>query len=192
MIRPKVCVFAGSSTPSDPAVLDAARKLGAQLGEAGYDLVYGGGIRGVMGAVAEAAQKAGANVTAITIEKYAAEPQLTGAKISSVLTEAERFSAFLLESPIALFVLPGGPGSLREAMQGLENAVYENGPPVIFVKTGQYLKGIKQYFNQAVLGGMVKTAHKECLKVWLAGSPLGNILKADKSSSPQEPSPKNP
>lgn len=189
--RPKVCVFAGSSTPSDPAILEAARKLGTQLGEAGYDLVYGGGMDGVMGAVAAAAQKAGAAIMAITLEKYAHEPQFTGIQVSSVKTEAERFNSFLQQSPVALFVLPGGPGSLREAIQGLENAVYENGPPVILVKVGQYLNGIKHYFNQAVLGGMVKPAHQDCLRTWLVGSPVENILKARPSSSSPNSFPKN-
>jgi hypothetical protein len=171
--------------------LEAARKLGTQLGEAGYDLVYGGGMDGVMGAVAAAAQKAGAAIMAITLEKYAHEPQFTGIQVSSVKTEAERFNSFLQQSPVALFVLPGGPGSLREAIQGLENAVYENGPPVILVKVGQYLNGIKHYFNQAVLGGMVKPAHQDCLRTWLVGSPVENILKARPSSSSPNSFPKN-
>jgi predicted Rossmann-fold nucleotide-binding protein len=145
-----------------------------------------------MGAVAEAAQAAGANVTAVTIEKYAHEPQLGGVKIIPVKTEAARFNSFLAEQPVALFVLPGGPGSLREAMQGLENAIYENGPPVILVKVGQYLKGIKQYFNQAVLGGMVKAEKKDCLKVWTVGTPLKNVVQGSPAATSPPPTPKNP
>lgn len=174
--RPVVCVFAGSSTPLDSAIIDAAQKLGTQLGEAGYDLVYGGGTNGVMGAVAQAAQKAGANIIAITLEKYASEPQVNSATIKTVMTEAERFGAFLSCAPVACFVLPGGPGSLREAVQALEETVYASGAPVVLVQVGQYLDGIKQYFDLAVAAGMIKASKKDGLKLWSTDNSLEEVL----------------
>jgi len=174
--RPKICVFAGAATPSDPAIIAAARQLGAQVGEGGYDLIYGGGTEGVMGAVASAAQAAGARITAITLRQYAHKPQLAEADITVVETELERFYLFTQQSPVAKFVLPGGPGSLREALQGLETAVYEDGPPVILVKVGEYLKGIKMYFDQALGSGLIAPAYKDRLRVWPVGSPLELVI----------------
>ena len=174
--RQQICIFAGSGTPSDPAIMAAAQKLGTQLGEGGYDLVYGGGTGGVMGAVAQAACAAGADVTAVTLEKYSHETQIDGAKVHTVVTEAERFKYFSASAPAAYFVLPGGPGSLREALQGLEEAVYGTGAPVILVKVGAYLDGIKQYFDLAVAAGMIKADKKDCLKIWSVDKGLDTVL----------------
>ena len=178
-IRPVVAIFAGSSTPNDPVILDAAEKLGRKLALAGYDIVYGGGDRGVMGAVAKAASAAGAKVTAVVVDKYAGETQIPGARIIPVMTENERFDIMSsLGNPVAYFTLPGGPGALREAIQGLEKAVYENGPSVILVQAGPYLDGIKQYFDLAVGAGMINAAKKDAMKVWSPDDDITTVLPA--------------
>jgi len=157
MSRPAVALFAGSSTPKDPAVMAAAEALGTALGRQGFDLIYGAGTQGVMGTVAKAAAAAGSHVTAVVLEKYAHEEQIAGATLISAKTEQERFALFSSHvSPVAYLVMPGGPGSLREALQGLEKAVYENGAPVVLVEAGPYLDGIRQYFNHAVAAGMIR------------------------------------
>ncbi len=155
--RLTVAIFAGSSTPTDPTIIAAAEALGTSLGKQGIDLVYGGGTGGVMGAVAIAAAKAGSHVTAIVLEKYAHEEQIAGAVQIQVATEQERFTLFTTHNkPAACIVLPGGPGSLREALQGLEKAVYEDGAPLLMLNIGTYLSGIQQYFEAAVNGGLIR------------------------------------
>ncbi len=176
MTKPKICVFAGATMPTDPAIVDAARQLGALIGQGGYDLMYGGGMTGVMGAVSQAAQQAGAGIVAITLRQYAHKPQLPGAQVTVVETELERYHLFRREEPCAKFVLPGGPGSLREALQGLETAVYEDGPPVILVQVGGYLDGIKLYYERALTAGLIATPRKDCLRVWMPGDALGTVL----------------
>ena len=46
-----VCVYCGSGFGSDPAFKDAALAVGRALGEAGINLVYGGGNVGNLGGV---------------------------------------------------------------------------------------------------------------------------------------------
>jgi len=177
MARPVVSIFAGSSTPSDPAIMVAAVELGTKLGKAGYDIVYGAGTQGVMGAVAKAAQAAGATVTALFLQKYAHEEQLPGAIMVPVKDEQDRFDKLsTLGSPVAFFMLPGGPGALREALQGLEKAVYEDGPPVVLVKVGPYLDGIRDYFDHAVAAGLIKASKKDKLKLWSVDRDLAEVL----------------
>ncbi|MBW7910693.1 MAG: LOG family protein [Alphaproteobacteria bacterium] len=157
MSRPVIALFAGSSTPKDPAIMAAAEKLGRMLGAQGFDLIYGAGTQGVMGAVAKAAAAAGSHITAVVLDKYAHEEQIAGATLIKVASEQERFA--LLSShgnPVASLVMPGGPGALREALQGLEKAVYENGAPLVLVDIGNYLSGIRQYFAEAVAGGLIR------------------------------------
>jgi hypothetical protein len=190
MPRPVVALFAGSSTPKDPAVMAAAEAVGTALGRQGFDLVYGAGTQGVMGAVAKAAAAAGSHVTAVVLEKYAHEEQIAGATLLAVKTEQERFA--LLSShgnPVASLVMPGGPGSLREALQGLEKAVYENGAPVVLVKAGPYLDGIRQYFDNAVAAGMIRSDRADKLRSMTPGDDLRGILGLGQNLAPAPASP---
>lgn len=176
--RPMISIFAGSSTPKDPAIMEAAALLGKKLGEAGLDLIYGAGTGGVMGAVAKAAQAAGAHVTAVVLHQYRDEEQLPGATIINVMTEQERFHILSTHrNPLAYFALPGGPGSLRETLQQLEKGVYEGNPaPVVLVQVGQYLDGIKQYFDAAIAAGLIKADKKDRLKLWPATGDLAEVV----------------
>ena len=60
-----MCVYCGSSPGADPIYVEAARKLGKLLARESVGLVYGGGGRGLMGAVANAALAEGGSVTGI-------------------------------------------------------------------------------------------------------------------------------
>lgn len=60
-----ICVYCGSSPGRDPEHLAAAEILGASIAKAGLRLVYGGGMRGIMGAVSEAVIRAGGRVTGV-------------------------------------------------------------------------------------------------------------------------------
>ena len=60
-----LCVYCGSRDGLDPAHLAAAREIGREIGRRGWRLVYGGGHTGLMGAVADAALAAGAEVIGI-------------------------------------------------------------------------------------------------------------------------------
>ena len=174
--RPLICVFAGSATPNDPVIPETAEALGKAIGEGGYDIICGGSI-GVMGAVALAAHKAGAHVTTVILEKYAGEEQIAGATVLTVKTEAERFSQLTsYKNPVGLFVLPGSAGTLREAMQGLEKAIYEDGPSVILAKTADYLDGISHFFNHAMTAGLIKESRKGALREWVPGQSILEVL----------------
>jgi len=185
--RPVITIFAGFGTPSDPVILQGAEALGA----AGYDIVYGGGgLEGVMGTVARAAQAAGAGVTAVILEQYAHEEQLPGAAQVHVKTEQDRFAMLTTHgAPIAAFVLPGGPGTMREAMQALEKGVYEDGPPLILARVGDYLEGISQYFNAAVEAGLIRAEKADKLRRWQAGEDVVAIIAGGAGGGTQDARP---
>lgn len=175
--KPIITVFAGSAMPSDPKIREAARMLGEKIGAGGYDLIYGAGTQGLMGIVAKAAQDAGAHVTAVILKKYEHEKQLDNISRICVNTEQERFIELITHrQPVAHFALPGGAGTLREIMQSAERGVYEDGPPVILVEVGGYLDGIKDAFNRAVAGGLIRKEKCDKIKSWRPSMPLADVL----------------
>ena len=176
-----ICVFAGASTPKDNAILDNARALGSAIGREGYELVYGGGLNGVMGACAIAADAAGAKIHVVNIDRYADEAQLLNATVKIVKNEIERFHHMaLLSGAEAMFALPGGPGTIREALMGLESIVYDDATaPLVLVKTPPYLDGIKSYFDEAIASGLIKDSKRNALREWSLHQTIQSVLQAE-------------
>lgn len=174
--RPLICVFAGSQMPSDPvereAAVAAAQALGEAIGREGYDILYGGGPNGLMGVVARAANKTGAHVNVITLERFSSDVEIEGADRVVAKNEFERFPWFLERKPLAFFVLPGGTGTMREALQALETIVYDGAPPVVFVRVGDFMKGIRDAFKNSVKTGFVDRKYKNSMQIWWPGRPL--------------------
>ena len=75
-----ICVYCGSSPGRDAVYLKAGHTLGRSIAEARLRLVYGGGTKGIMGAVSDGALRAGGEVTGIIprflLNKEATEPAL--------------------------------------------------------------------------------------------------------------------
>ena len=56
-MRHSVCVYCGSSDEASPGYRAAAAEAVRALGALGADLIYGGGLHGLMGEVARAADR---------------------------------------------------------------------------------------------------------------------------------------
>ena len=67
-IRQTVAVFCGSKTGNDPDFMQNAAVLGRLLGTSGFNIVYGGSEKGLMGAIANNAMANGATVTGVIPE----------------------------------------------------------------------------------------------------------------------------
>lgn len=113
-----VCVYCGSSGTVDERYKRAAHTLGASLGAAGLDLVYGGGRVGLMGIVADAALAAGGAVIGIIPEHIQAlEVDHTGLTELHVVDSMHTRKAMMVARSDAFVVLPGGLGTLDEAFE---------------------------------------------------------------------------
>jgi len=113
-----LCVFCGSSAGSRSQYREAAVRFGRLLGERRVTMVYGGAAVGLMGAVADAALAAGAEVIGVLPRHLAtrevAHPALT--RIELVDTMHER-KARMAELADAFVALPGGIGTLEELFE---------------------------------------------------------------------------
>ena len=116
-----ICVYCGSSPGRVPEYEAAGEALGRAIGEAGLRLVYGGGTKGLMGAVARGAMAAGAPVTGI-IPRFLLGMEGTRDELRHlddlVVTEDmhERKHA-MFEAADAFVALPGGIGTLEELIE---------------------------------------------------------------------------
>jgi uncharacterized protein (TIGR00730 family) len=115
-----VTVFCGSKPGNDPLYVNSAKQLGIGLAKRGISLVYGGGNKGIMGAIANSVLDAGGKVIGIIpqllLEWEAQHEGLT----ELIVTESMHARKLLLydKCDVAI-VLPGGMGTMDELFEML-------------------------------------------------------------------------
>jgi len=111
----EICVFCGSGTGNKPEFSEAARELGALMGQQGHGLVYGGADIGLMGTLADAVLAGGGTVTGI-IPSFLFEREIAHRGITELIvvgTMHER-KMRMAQKAEAFVALPGGWGTLDE------------------------------------------------------------------------------
>ena len=115
-----VAVFCGSKDGLDPQFLQEASAFGNLLGAAGMNLVYGGGNKGLMGAVANGAMAAGVKVIGVIPELLLAwEHQHEGITELHVVADMHVRKKMMYELCDAALIMPGGNGTLDELFEML-------------------------------------------------------------------------
>ncbi len=113
-----LCVYCSSSDRIDPKYAAVATALGTEMVRQGWDLVYGGGKTGLMGATARAVKAAGGRVVGV-IPEFMKAKELAfdeADELVTVITMRER--KLLMETRADAFVaLPGGWGTLEEILE---------------------------------------------------------------------------
>jgi len=146
-----ICVFCGARAGASPEYVKLAEKLGQDIAKNGHKLVYGGGGLGLMGAVARAAHNNGAHVLGIIPHFLkAAEKLLANIEHQYVETMHERKIA-MFEEADAFIVLPGGIGTLEEAIEVLSwLRLNLHTKPVIFLSDTGYWDSLLSTLHHVV------------------------------------------
>jgi hypothetical protein len=166
----RVAVYCGSANGSHPAFRNEAAVLGKAIGAAGLGLVYGGANVGLMGAVADAALAAGAEVIGVLPQVLAgreiAHVGLTRLEMAPTMHERKARMAELAD---AFLVLPGGYGTLDELMEAVTWAQLGlHAKPCILINTAGYWNGLLAFLDSIVTAGFLKAENRQLLLV--AGS----------------------
>lgn len=114
-----VCVYCGSSESTRAEYHDLATRMGQALAARGLRLVYGGGAVGLMGRCARAAHAAGGEVLGI-MPRFLERREIVFSEVPHRMVDTmhERKIIMFNESD-AFVVLPGGIGTLEEAVEVL-------------------------------------------------------------------------
>lgn len=134
-----VCVYCGSSESTKPQYHDLATRFGEALAARGLRMVYGGGSIGLMGRAAKAAHAAGGDVLGVMprfLERR--EIVLDSVPHRMVDTMHER-KMIMFEESDAFVVLPGGIGTLEEAVETLSwRRLDLHRKPVVFLSEDDF------------------------------------------------------
>jgi uncharacterized protein (TIGR00730 family) len=150
--RRAVCVYCASSRTAHPEYREAAFRLGAVLAEQGLEIIYGGGARGSMGALADGALSKGGRVVGV-LPKFMADlewghPGLT--ELELVEDMRVRKHMMLTRSQAAI-ALPGGCGTLEELLEAItlkRLGLYLN--PILLVNTRGYFDPLLELLARAI------------------------------------------
>ncbi len=159
-----ICVYCGSSPGNDPRYLGAAQTLGTAIAEGGMRLVYGGGTRGIMGAVAEAALKAGGNVLGVIprflMNKEATEQELGGLTELIVTEDMHQRKHALFEHSDAFVALPGGIGTLEEIVEVMTWAqLGRHTKPIVMANINHFWDPLTGLLNHMREAGFIHTSN---------------------------------
>lgn len=147
-----VCVYCASSRTSHPQYRQAAFRLGEVLAERGLEIVYGGGARGSMGALADGALGRGGRVVGI-LPRFMADLEWGHPGLSELaLVEDMRVRKHtMLTRSDAAIALPGGSGTLEELLEAItlkRLGLYLN--PIVLVNTRDFFDPLLHLLNRAI------------------------------------------
>jgi uncharacterized protein (TIGR00730 family) len=161
----RVCVFCGSSVGSNEAYLREAKELGAAIAAAGWGLVYGGTSIGLMGATADAALAAGAEVIGVLPQalqdREIAHTGLTQLHLVGSMHERKALMASLADAFVAL---PGGYGTLDEFFEVVTWAQLRiHNKPCVLVNTAGYYDPLMRFLDHMIRQGFVKEQNRNLI-----------------------------
>ncbi|KAK0547413.1 CCR4-NOT regulatory complex component [Tilletia horrida] len=179
-----VCVFCGSSPGSDPIYLQVAAQIGHSIANKGWRLVYGGGQRGCMGQVSNAALQSNGHVLGVMpkVMLGAARGHAGDATANTGSTEGtgevtlhadsdqqshrlqlemvddmhERKQLMAQQSGLGFIGLPGGFGTFEEVMEMVTwTQLGIHRKPVVLVNVNNFWSPLKALVEQAVQAGFI-------------------------------------
>ena len=154
----RVCVYCGSANGALPVYRAAAEKLGRLLAESHIGLVYGGGRVGLMGILADAALKAGGEVTGIIPgHLHKREIGHEGATRLVVVGSMHERKQKMFELADAFAILPGGLGTVEEAMEIITwRQLGLHDKPVFLIDVANYWAPLAALFDHVIAQGFAR------------------------------------
>ena len=159
-----ICVYCGSRPGLDPAHMKAGLALGKAMAEASLSLVYGGGTRGIMGAVSSGVMSSGGRVMGIIpeflMDKEASKHSLTALTELIVTRDMHERKHKMFEQSDAFVTLPGGIGTLEEIVEIMTwGQLGRHKKPMVFANINGFWDPMLELMKHMADEGFIHTAH---------------------------------
>ena len=124
-MKKKICVFGGSNSGLDASYEENANIVGQIIAETNFDIIFGGGEKGIMGAVASSGIRFGARTTGI-IPKFLMSKDIVNSSLPNyfnsellITKSMHERKKLMYDNSDAFVILPGGIGTLDECFEVL-------------------------------------------------------------------------
>jgi len=160
-----VCVYCGSSPGRSEEYHQAGYRLGRKLAKAGLRLIYGGGARGIMGAVAGGVLDGGGKVTGIIprflINWEASENALRRLDDLIVTEDMHQRKHAMFEKSDAFVALPGGIGTVEEIVEIMTWAqLGRHRKPIVFANIEGFWNPMLALMDHMKAEGFIHSGHR--------------------------------
>ena len=144
--------------------LKAGHALGRAIAQADLRLIYGGGGKGIMGAVADGALRAGGKVTGIIprflMTKEATQTALQRLDELVVTENMHQRKHTMFEKSDAFVALPGGIGTVEEIIEIMTWAqLGHHRKPIVFANIGGFWNPMLALLDHMKAEGFIHTSH---------------------------------
>ena len=162
-----VCVYCGSRLGDDPIYAETAQAVGRWIGEHQGQLVYGGGLNGLMGVLADSAAQAGARVVGIIprtmVEREWARTACDELIVVDTMHERKRI---MMERADAFLALPGGIGTFEEFFEAWTwRQLGFHDKPVGLLNQGGYYDALLAFRRHTAATGFVSDWQMDLIRV---------------------------
>jgi uncharacterized protein (TIGR00730 family) len=166
-------VYCGSSLGNKPVFAEAATTLADLLVASRIELVYGGGVNGIMGVLADAVLAAGGKVIGVIpralMDKEVGHSGLSELHVVESMHERKSMMVVLSDGFVAM---PGGYGTLEEIIEVLTwGQLQFHSKPCGLLNVNGYFDDLLRYLDRAAASGFVRPQHRAMLLV--ADKPAG-------------------
>lgn len=183
----RLAVYCGSNVGARPEYAAAARDLGRHLAREKIELVYGGGMRGLMGIVADAMLEQGGHVIGVIPEKLAIKEvvheRLPDLRIVKTMHERKALMAELADGFIAL---PGGYGTFEEFFEVLAwGQLGWHQKPLGLLDVAGFYRHLHAFLDDSQNEGFLRPEHRSLVLVETTADKL--LARMRTFQAPQTP-----
>jgi uncharacterized protein (TIGR00730 family) len=174
-------VFCGSKNGSNPLFVDHAKQVGYMLAKNNITLIYGGGNKGIMGAVANAVLENNGKVIGI-MPTFLAIPEHRHTGVTEMLEVEDMHvrKKLLYEKCDAALVLPGGFGTMDEFFEMLTwNQLNIHNKKIFVLNTSGFYDHLITFLNKAEDDGFLYSDIHQYLQVISSPEELESFLAAN-------------
>ncbi|HEY2105576.1 MAG TPA: TIGR00730 family Rossman fold protein [Candidatus Binataceae bacterium] len=182
----KVCVYCASSRQCDPAYHEAAQELGQELAAHNITIVYGGGLVGSMGALANAALALGGRVIGI-LPQFMHELEWGHTSLSEliIVNDIHERKRRMISDVDAVIALPGGCGTLEELFEAItwkRLGLYCG--PIVMVNTLNFFAPCIELLNHCIEQRFMDPRHAA---MWTVVNRPADVVEAIRQAPPWRP-----
>jgi uncharacterized protein (TIGR00730 family) len=182
MVYKSIAVFCGSKSGSNPLFEQHASELGTMLGEHNTTLIYGGGRKGLMGAVADGVMGKGGKVMGVIPEILIGwEQQHLGITNLQIVADMHSRKKIIYDMCDAAIILPGGFGTLDELFEILTwNTLKIHDKKIILLNTAGFYDNMIAHVNTMEQSGFLYEKWTDRIEVCGSPQAIFDSLGVDK------------
>lgn len=159
-----ICVYCGASDTVDPQYIRLAEQLGRELARRDIRLVYGGGGVGLMGACARAAHESAGEVLGIMPKFLLQKERIYKDVEHRIVDDMHTRKQMMFDEADAFIVLPGGIGTLEEAVEILSWArLGLHAKPMAFLDEDGFWTPFFDLLEKIIQGGFIPEDFRQAM-----------------------------